>query len=54
MKILNKLEKYSDLLQEILTVCKINNINANMKRIQIDIKRGINKDFIINNLDCYI
>lgn len=48
------LKEYSNALQDILTACKRQYINANVGKIQSDIKRGIDKDFIINNLDCYI
>lgn len=49
-----KLKEYSNTLQDILIACKQQYINANIKKIQADIKRGIDKEFIINNLDCYI
>lgn len=45
---------YTDKLRQVLKACKVQNINANMKKLQADIKRGIDKEFIINNLDCYI
>jgi hypothetical protein len=48
------LKDYSNILQDVLTACKRQCINANIGKIQLDIKRGIDKDFIINNLDCYI
>jgi hypothetical protein len=39
---------------KIIKECKIQNIDANIGKIQADIKRGIDKDFIINNLEVYI
>jgi hypothetical protein len=45
---------YADKLGQVLRACKVQNINANIKKLQVDIKRGIDKDFIINNLDCYV
>ena len=48
------LKDYSETFQDILLACKNQYINANIQRIQADIKRGIDKNFIINNLDCYI
>lgn len=54
MRVLNKLEKYSDSLQEILIACKIKNINANIKKLQDDILAGINTNNIIDNLYKYI
>lgn len=48
------LKEYTNTLKDVLIACKRQYINANVQRIQADIKRGIDKDFIINNLDCYI
>ena len=48
------LKEYSNTLQDVLTACKRQYINDNIEKIQADIKRGIDKNFIINNLDCYI
>jgi hypothetical protein len=54
VRILNKLEKYSDSLQEILIACKIQNINANIKKLQDDILAGVRINNIIDNLYKYI
>jgi hypothetical protein len=48
------LTEYSNTFQDVLTACKRQYVNANIGKIQADIKRGIDKEFIINNLDCYI
>jgi hypothetical protein len=48
------LKEYSNTLQDVLIACKLQCINANIGKIQADIKRGIDKNFIINNMDCYI
>lgn len=47
------LKEYSNIIQDILVVCKQEYINANIKKIQTDIKRGIDKNFIIHNLELY-
>lgn len=47
-------KQYTTDLMDIITKCKISNINAKIGRIQADMINGIDKDFIINNLDCYI
>ena len=54
VRFLNKLVNYSDSLQKVLTACKSNNINANMKKLLNSITDGTNTDDIINNLDKYI
>lgn len=47
-------KQYTDDLMDIITKCKINNINAKIGRIQADMINGISKDFIINNLPMYV
>lgn len=45
---------YADRLGKVLKACKTQNINANMKKLQDDIERGIDKDAIIENLHKYV
>lgn len=45
---------YIDKLGQVLKVCKINNINANMKKLQSDIISGINIEDIIKSLHKYV
>lgn len=45
---------YTDKLGRVLKACKVKNINANMKRLQDDIVRGINTEDIIENLHSYV
>lgn len=45
---------YTDKLAKVLEVCKIQNINANMKRLQDNIISGIDTEDIIENLHSYV
>lgn len=45
---------YTDKLVQVLKACKVNNINANMKKLQDDIIGGIDTDVIIENLHRYV
>jgi predicted RNase H-like nuclease (RuvC/YqgF family) len=45
---------YTDKLEQVLKACKIQNINANMKKLQDDIVSGICIGDIIENLYKYI
>jgi hypothetical protein len=54
VRFLNKLVNYSNSLQKVLTACKSNNINANMKKLLDSITNGTNTDDIINNLYKYV
>ena len=47
-------KQYTSDLMDIITECKVNNINAKIGRIQADMIKGISKDFIINNLPMYV
>jgi hypothetical protein len=45
---------YSNKLGQVLKACKVQNINANMKKLQDDITSGIVIEDIIKNLHKYI
>lgn len=45
---------YADKLGQVLKACKIQNVNANMKKLQDDIVDGIEINDIIKNLNKYI
>jgi hypothetical protein len=45
---------YTDKLGQVLKACKIQNINANMKKLQDDIISGIDTEDIIENLHRYV
>ena len=47
-------KQYTDDLMDIITKCKVNNINAKIGRIQADMINGKSKDYIINNLVMYV
>lgn len=48
------LKEYSNILQEVLTACKRQYINANIKKLQNDIIAGVCVIDIIENLHKYI
>ena len=45
---------YTDKLGQVPKACKLQNINANMKKLQDDIVGGINISDIIDNLHSYV
>jgi len=47
-------KQYINDLMDILTECKISNINAKIGKIQADMISGIGKDEIIENLHKYV
>lgn len=47
-------KQYTSDLMDIITECKINNINAKIGRIQVDMINGMSKDYIIDNLHMYV
>lgn len=47
-------KQYTRDLMDIITECKVSNINAKIGRIQADMINGKGKDYIINNLHMYV
>ena len=45
---------YIDKLGQVLKACKVQNVNANMKKLQDDIVSGVDTKDIIENLHRYI
>lgn len=45
---------YTNNLGQVLKACKLQNINANMKKLQDDIISGIDTEDIIENLHRYV
>lgn len=47
-------KQYTSDLMDIITKCKANNINAKISRIQVDMIKGKDKNYIIDNLQMYV
>jgi hypothetical protein len=45
---------YIDKLGQVLKACKVQNVNANIKKLQNDIISGVSSKDIIDNLHSYV